>query len=148
MSHTPTLPIPSRPHTQRRIVDVIDHSNIDDFFRDPSPHELSVTAQMEVVDIIEDLQRRTAEELENWRNPGAVAELTEHTNATSTKTNDSHSSSTEALFVSDDMLLRFEQNESVPSFTQNLSPLKPQQRHKRIHSHHQINLPFSPSSSV
>ena len=104
MSHTPTLPIPSKPNTQRRIVDVIDHSNIDDFFRDPSPHELSVTAQMEVVDIIEDLQRRTAEELENWRNPGAVAEPTEHTNATSTKTNNSHSSSTEALFVSDDMV--------------------------------------------
>lgn len=104
MSHTPTLPIRSKPKTQGQIVDVIDHSNIDDFFRDPSPHELFVTAEMEVADIIEDLQRRTAEELENWRNPGGVAEPTEHTNATSTKTNDSHSSSTEALFVSDDML--------------------------------------------
>jgi len=104
MSHTSVLPIRLKPQTQRQKVDVIDNSNFDDFFRDPSPHELSVTAEMEVMDIIEDLQRRTAEELENWRNPNGVAEPTKHMDATNTKTNDSHRSSTKALFVSDDVV--------------------------------------------
>ena len=66
MSPIISLPTLVKPQTLERISDVIDNSNIDEFFCQPSPHELLVISEMRVHDIIEDLHRRTTEEIERW----------------------------------------------------------------------------------
>ncbi|KAK5938910.1 hypothetical protein PMZ80_009102 [Knufia obscura] len=104
MSRTQTLPIRPKPQTHKRIVDVIDNSNVDDFFRDPSPHELSVTSEMRVSDIIEDLQRRTAEEIENWSGSEAGANEPLTQTAHTTQPSEPQQSKTNTLFVNDDMV--------------------------------------------
>lgn len=52
--------------TQKRITNVIDHTNLDDFFSQPSLHELTATSERRVQEVIEDLKRQTVEELKNW----------------------------------------------------------------------------------
>ncbi|KAJ9652160.1 hypothetical protein H2198_008582 [Neophaeococcomyces mojaviensis] len=62
--------IPSK--RQCRVVNTHDNTTLDDFFRQPSAHELSVadhlstTSESRIFEIISDLQRLTTEELENW----------------------------------------------------------------------------------
>lgn len=52
--------------SQKRITDVVDYTNIDDFFSQPSPHELTATSEHRVQEIIEDLKRQTVEEMKKW----------------------------------------------------------------------------------
>lgn len=85
MSHTCTIDKTSRASLQtgqrnrlpqkvssKKSTELTDHDNLDDFFRQPSAHELSVvdhlssTIESRVSEIIADLQRQTSEELEWW----------------------------------------------------------------------------------
>lgn len=45
---------------------IIDHSNLDELFRQPTPHEFAATLEMRIADIVEDLQKRTDEEIRSW----------------------------------------------------------------------------------
>ena len=57
---------------QHPVVDTVGHTNLDDFFSQPSAHELSVadhlftTSESRVLEIISDLQQQTTKQLEIW----------------------------------------------------------------------------------
>lgn len=50
----------------RRNIHVFDNTNIEEFFRQPSPDELKVTSEKRMLEVIEDLKKQTSRELENW----------------------------------------------------------------------------------
>ena len=49
-----------------KIFNVVDSSNIDAFFREPSADELTKASELRIQEIIDYLQQRTTEEIENW----------------------------------------------------------------------------------
>lgn len=57
------------------MVDTFDYANIDDFFNQPSAHELAAASERRVEEIMTDLNRRTIEELENWSNASYIEEM-------------------------------------------------------------------------
>lgn len=61
-------PSADRPATKQshRNIQIFDNTNIEEFFRQPSPDALNVSSEMRVLEIMEDLKKQTSEELENW----------------------------------------------------------------------------------
>lgn len=57
--------ITKRPNLPAKIVDVINHTNIDDFFHQPSAHELTIASERRVQKMMTDL-RQNIEEMESW----------------------------------------------------------------------------------
>lgn len=62
---------------QERIVDTFDHTNIDEFFGQPSAQELEIASEHHVQGIMADLNRRTLEELRSWSH-GSYTESPQH----------------------------------------------------------------------